>query len=121
MVKTWDISGMGGHYEETCQKLFWTGVKYLQEIHDPKTFFKGMNSFKNIVGILITPERMKELEEQMSKAVDGDWTGAQHETVIGHLRFIAENGYQKWFAELEEVRKPEQCYDFDLDSMGLST
>jgi len=126
MVKTWDISGFtktktsgGNHYENTCQKLLWTGIKYLHSIHDPKSFFAGTHSLKNVYGLTFTPERLKELENLMSKAVDGDWTGAQHQAVIGHLRFIAENGYKKWFAELKQDRKPEQCLEFDLDKMEM--
>jgi hypothetical protein len=127
IVKTWDISGFdrsekgGLHYENSCQKLLWTGVKYMQEIHEPQTFFSGMTSSPNIFGVLSTPERMKELEELMSKAVNGDWTGAQHQIVFGHLEYIGKHGYENWFNYMKEHRRDEQCLKFDLEMMELIT
>ena len=29
IVKTWGISGFPREYEEGCQKMLWTGIKYL--------------------------------------------------------------------------------------------
>lgn len=135
-MKTIDISGMGGHYELTCQKLLWTGIKYLAKIDNQVDIFRGTHgiNFKaiqdtsffgeipvkkgetiEIHGVLETPESLKEMEKEMSKAVDGDWTGMQHETVIGHLQKIAENGYDWWLEQFKD--QPKRIYEIDVQKL----
>lgn len=140
-VKTIDISGMGGYYENTCQKLLWTGINYLSKFEDPEKLFKGSHKLNlkalentsffgeipmkkgdtlQIHGVLVTPESLREMEEEMSKAVNGDWTGMQHETVIGHLKKIAEHGYEWWFNQFKD--QPERTYEIDLNELlGVKT
>jgi len=136
-MKTADISGMGGYYEESCQKLLWTGIKYLAKVDNAKDLFRGLHglNFKaledtsffgeipvkmgdtlQIHGVLITPDSLKEMEDLMSKAVNGDWTGMQHETVIGHLEKIAENGYDWWLNELGKDN-PNRLYEIDVEKL----
>ena len=117
IVKTWDISGMGGGYEEACQRMFWTGVKHLQEMQNPEELLQGRKEYVNIYGICKLPESFKECQKKMLAAVNGDCTGAMMQCVTGHLKYFAENGYDKWFAELQAARKPEQPMEFDLETL----
>lgn len=137
-MKTVDISGagMGEHYERTCQKLLWAGIKYLSRVDNAKDLFKGTGKLNykaledtsffgeiplkkgdtlEISGILVTPPTLKEMENEMSKAVDGDWTGMQHETVIGHLQKIAEFGYEWWLNEFKD--QPHRIYEIDVNEL----
>ncbi len=120
-VKTWDISGTGGGYEEACQKMLWTGIKYLSKVDQPEQILKGRSEYKHIYGIVELPESFDECKEEMYKAVNNDCTGAMMQAVTGHLKFIATNGFKKWHEELKTGRKDEQALDFDLDSMRLVT
>lgn len=136
LVKTIEISGMGGHYEETCQKLLWTGIKYLSKVDNAKDLFRGSHGINlqalqdtslfgeipvkkgetiKFHGILETPESLKEMEEAMSKAVKGDWTGMQHQTVIGHLEKIAEHGYEWWLDQFKD--EPKRIKEIDIDKL----
>ena len=136
MTKTIEISGMGGYYEDTCQRLLWTGIIYLSKIDNPKDLFRGSHklNFKvledtsffgeipvkkgeeiHIHGVLVTPPSLKEMEDAMSKAVKGDWTGMQHETVIGHLEKIAEHGYKWWLKQFKN--EPHRIKDIDLKKL----
>lgn len=139
LVKTWEISGMPDGYEEGCQKMLWTGIKYLSRIDNAEEIFKGMyepvmkakkdtklfgvidvkaGETVELVGVLDTPESCRELESEMMKATPG-CSGAMHQFVMGHLRYIAEHGLQGWHKELKEARKDENPYDFDLDTMTI--
>lgn len=136
-VTTADISGMSGVYEESCQKLLWTGIKYLSKIDNAFDLFKGShglnykalgntslfgeipmkkNDIVQIHGVLITPESLREMENEMSKAVNGDWSGMQHETVIGHLEKIAEHGLEWWLNDLGKD-DPSRLYTIDLEEL----
>lgn len=134
-MKTIDISGMGEHYESSCQKLLWTGIRYLTKIDNPFELFKGSHSINlkalkdtsmfgepvkrgdsiQIQGVLVTPPSLKEMEEAMSKSVNGDWTGMQHQTVIGHLEKIAEHGYEWWLEQFKN--KPDRYYEIDVNEL----
>ncbi len=136
-VKTIDITGfpLDEHYEITCQKLLWTGIKYLSKIDNQDDIFKGTHglNFKAIQntsffgesvkkgdtiqlhGVLETPDSLKEMEKEMSKAVNGDWTGMQHEAVIEHLRRIAKHGYDWWIDQFKD--QTNRIYEIDLDKL----
>ena len=138
IVQTADISGFprDEHYEQTCQRLLWTGIKYLSKIDD-QDIFRGLQKMNlkaledtsffgeipvkkgdtiQFVGVLSTPESLKEMENEMSKAVKGDWTGAQHETVIIHLEKISKHGLKWWIQELRETQD-DRIYEIDLDEL----
>jgi len=136
IVKTWDISGMGDGYEEACQKMLWTGIQYLSKIDNPERLLQGTHGMKakagkgnmlgiqegetvEFYGICYTPESFKECEDAMMKAVNNDCTGAMYQCVVGHLKFIAKNGLQKWHEELKQGRKDEQALEFDLTTMTI--
>ena len=100
-IKTWDISGMGGGYEATCQRMLWAGVKFMKTLKNPKDLMLEAN--------------FAECQKAMY-AVDGGsgCTGAMMGKVTGHLRFFSRNGYDKWFEALRAYREPEGPIDFEL-------
>lgn len=114
-VKTWDISGMGGGYEKACQKMLWAGMKYFETLKNPKGILKGRKTYKNIYGICDLPDSFAECEKAMLKAVNNDCTGAMMQAVTGHLRYIAENGYEQWFEFMKSGRGSEQPTEFEWD------
>jgi hypothetical protein len=99
-MKSVDISGMGGGYEDTCQAMLIAGKKWLAK--HPEFSFDDYKSYKNVVGVVIPPdtELAKELDKVLSKAALGDMTGAQHQAVISHLAYIHNNDEEKWIQEL---------------------
>lgn len=108
-MKTIDISGMGGGYEATCQKMLWNGIRYL-EGGGAKDDIR-ISSFKNVVGVAICEsDAAKALEKAMMEGVD-DCTGAMHQCVIGHLLFIAKNGRDAWQAAFNG--QPDRFYEID--------
>lgn len=118
---------IGYGYEAVCQRALWEGIFYLAKIDNPKDIFKGTHGMKardkegntvNFVGICYTPDSAKELESiwsKLDKEVFKGWTGAQHEVVVGHLKYIAENGYEKWLDEFK--KEPERIFEIDLDKL----
>ena len=137
IVDTWEISGFGGGYENACQRMLWTGIKYLSKIDNPEKLLQGTHGLQgkaakdNILeieegtqiqfyGICYTPESFKECEAEMMKAVNNDCTGAMHQAVVGHLRFISKNGLQKWHEELKKARPDEKPMKFDLEIMKIA-
>jgi len=122
-VKTVNLSGMPEDYERCCQQALWAGIDYLERIDNPAEIFKGTHGMQGktkdgdeikFVGICFTPESMDDLEDIWT-SMKMDWTGAMHETVVGHLRFIAENGREKWLAEFKD--KPERIYEIDKEAL----
>ena len=75
---------------------------------------KGRKTYKNIYGIVDMSPLFDEGKKAMLKAVNNDCTGAMMQCVTGHLQYIVENGYDKWFEELIHHRAPEQSVEFDL-------
>jgi len=100
---TLNISGLGGRYEDTCQRMLWKGVAYLSEMKPP--FFElweGLRQNDNTIGIAITEgKQLKELEEAMTTGED-DVIGYIHQAVLNHLRLIHNSGVDGW---LEEARR----------------
>lgn len=121
-VETIDMSGFeeppaAKGYERVCQQALWAGIKYLSKLDKPSEFVQGIIEYKNITGIAVTPESWNELEtiwSKMDKDMWHGWTGAQHQAVVGHLRFIAKNGVQKWLGEFKEDRK----FEIDLEELS---
>ena len=140
--KTVDISGFGRPgdkawgYEEACQKMLWTGIRYLSKLDVPLDIFKGTHDTKlkaskdtklfgavdvkagdtiELIGILNTPDSCRELEKEMSDAVNSDVTGAMHQYVMGHLRYIAEHGVTGWLDSFKDDK--DRTYEIDVDEM----
>jgi hypothetical protein len=38
----------------------------------------------------------------MMDAVNNDMTGAMHQAILGHLKYIHDNGIEKWLKKCEE-------------------
>lgn len=138
-VETADLSGFPReeHYEISCQKLLWTGINYLSKVDNAKDLFHGISTMSlrakrdnedmagiplkkgdevKLFGILTTPASLKEMEKEMGKAVNNDWTGAQHQVVILHLEKIAKHGLEWWIKELRETDE-NRIYEIDLDNL----
>ena len=114
-VKTWDISGMCGSYEDGCQKMLWAGVKYMDTVRNAQDIMKGRKTYKNIYGIVDMSPLFDECKKVMLKAVNNDCTGAMMQAVTGHLKYIVENGYEKWFEHMRLHRGSEQPMEFELE------
>ena len=112
-IKTWNISGMGGGYENACQKMLWAGVKYMDTVRNAQDIMKGRKTYKNIYGIVDMSPLFDECKKVMLKAVNNDFTGAMMQCVTGHLKYIVENGYDEWFATLLSDRDFEQPIEFE--------
>lgn len=98
-MKTIDISGMGGGYENCCQQLFKNGLDFLEANPGLKYDFK---QYESVTGICIAEsENAKKLEAAIVKDFE-DATGAMVHTVISHLLWINKNGKEKFFAEAEK-------------------
>ena len=112
-MKTIEISGMGEGYEKACQTMLTAGLKFLSD--HPKFDWSGYRSFKGIVGVVMTdtPEA-KALDRAMLDAVEkkGGGTGAMHQSVIGHLKFIYEHSYWEWIRHVSQHRG-EQPIEID--------
>lgn len=113
-IKTWDISGFGGSYEQGLQLMIWTGVEFLQ-----KNGIKSFNSkqFTNIIGIA---DNQGEIGKAFDKAIldcvkEYGATGAMHQFATNHARYISEHGYKDWFERIREHRDgTEQPFDFEF-------
>jgi len=105
--ETVNISGMGSGYERACQLALRSGIKWLEEHPDFKFRVK---SYTNIYGVATIEvygvkeyeSLVGELEKVMLEAVNNDMTGAMHQAVIGHLRFINDNSYDEWLTKLSD-------------------
>ncbi len=111
-VKTIDISGMGGGYENECQRMLWNGINYLEANPDIKpNLQKAYSTYQGIYGICTSEtEAARRLDKAVMNGID-DATGAMHQCVVGHLLFIAKNGVNKWLDEFKD--KPECYYVWD--------
>lgn len=106
-MKTFNISGFGGGYEATCQKMLLRGIAWLKE--HPQFSFQGYHTLKNIYGICSADT--KEAKELDTVITDGlESTGAMHQAVIGHLAYIHQHGYENWIAEIEKT-SPDSLYE----------
>ncbi len=111
-METVSLSGMGGGYEEMCQRMLWRGVAHLAEVKPPVEMWAGASSLENVYGILVTEgDDLKGLEEAIIKK-DDDVTGAMHQCVMGHLNYIHKNGTEGWIAELRKHREEEDFFEW---------
>lgn len=112
-INSFSFSGFGGSYEDTCQKMVWQGVKFLVENPDLVPEFK---TFRNVYGLAIPQnEAGKQLEIAIVKGHD-DCTGAMFQCAVGHIQYIAENGYDKWYAEMKMHRKDKDEYIMEFEA-----
>jgi len=107
-MKTVDVSGMGGSYENACQMMLWRGVEYLENQTPEWLSELKLKEYKDIHGIITAKTaQAKALIDHIVKDVNP--SGAQVQCIIGHLCFIAGRGVAEWLGEFEEAR----CYNWD--------
>jgi hypothetical protein len=113
---TVDISGFGGSYEWGCQKMLQLGMEFLKQ-HPEFSFDNAYKEYKNVVGIAISEnESAKALDKAMMDdpgLQEHGPTGAMHQTVLHHLRYIHEHGHMRWIDFMKEHRDPEDFFEFD--------
>ena len=91
------ISGFGGGYEEACQDMLEAGVCWLA--HHP-TKDLAVKYYPNAYGLLSAEsDSAKELEKVILDANPG-CSGAQHQTVMMRLGYIATNGWAAYVTSL---------------------
>jgi len=91
-VKRVDISGFGGAYENACQRMLTIGLEWIKD--KPIDIWKEVWGYKNIFGMMHTPEEFRDLEEKWIKEVAP--SGAMHQAVLSHLYYIHKFGYDAW-------------------------
>lgn len=115
-IKTWDITGFGGGYEETCQTMLWNAVRFVSEKDClGRNIDREVKSEQSpqIYGIAINKGKYgKEFDKAMMKGIE-DATGAMHHCATNHALYIQKHGYKKWFEEIKKHRKDEQFYVFN--------
>ncbi len=100
--QTIDISGMGGGYEDGCQRMLWRGIQYLAERQPPVEMWERARQNPQIVGVLITEgEELKSLENYILRGCNGA-SGAMHQAVMNHLAWIHKKGQENWLKTAEE-------------------
>ena len=114
-MRTCDLSGMGGAYEAMCQRMLARGVAYLAAVKPPTEMWNGAKTFATVYGVMLTDgEALKALEAAVIRPGD-DCTGAMHQCVMGHLRYIHAHGHDAWLAELAKHREPGDFSDYAGD------
>jgi hypothetical protein len=96
-MKTYDLSGMGGGYEYTCQKMMWAGVEAMKEFGIPVSSAAS--------------DRAKKIEELIIKASDNDCTGAMFGAALSGAFLIAKNP-DTWLEKVKE-HDASRIYDWD--------
>lgn len=106
-MKTYDISGFGGGYEQACQTMLTQGLKWLADNYEPNKVRYG--GYENVFGLLTAQNDFsKELDKAICQGVDA--TGAMHHAVIQHIIHILKDGYEGWLS-LGDVKD-----QYELDS-----
>lgn len=100
--QTIDISGMGGGYEDQCQRMLWRGVAHLAEAKPPPKMWKQATTYQGIYGIMMTEgDALKALEAAIIQPGD-DATGAMHQAVMSHLAYIHRHGVEQWLQDAQK-------------------
>lgn len=116
-MKTIDISGMGGGYEATCQKALANGMRFIKE-HPNADFTGSYKAYQNIYGVLTSETQLAhDLDKCLSEGIPDKlgMTGAIHQAVVGHLLYIAQNGYDNWLSEFDD--QPDSIYEIEEDKL----
>lgn len=110
-IKTFDLTGFGGGYEATTQKMLWNGVRFVQGKNLQPVYLES----KNLIGVAIAEgNEAEDLDKAIMEGID-DATGAMHQCAVGHIRYINKNGYAKWFKMMSEARKEEGSTEYDYE------
>ena len=135
-IKTVDMSGMGGTYEQGIQKAIWLGVNWIQgkptwiwdNSGEARATGHAVNrlvgqeiveedSMVNLVGVYHTGEGLRDLEELWFRdpfLEEGGMSGAMHQWAMSHLRYLHKNGYKAWLKHMKKCRPPGDFYEIDL-------
>lgn len=118
---TASISGFGGGYEDTCQRMLWKGVAYLAEVRPLLSIWDKVASYEGVYGILRTEgDGIKALEAAVMAGED-DVTGAMHQAVMSHLHQIHKNGVDWWLAHLREHSGDDRIFEWEGELHPTST
>lgn len=94
------ISGFGGGYEATCQKMVIAGMEYWDSNPDFDPKYKG---FKGVFGVLVDDNAdAKELDRILVDAADNDCTGAMHQAAVSHIFAAKRLGWDEYLRQLAE-------------------
>ena len=117
-MKTIDISGFGGGYEATCQKMLLNGLRFLKD--KPDFDWSGYRTFENVYGICsAVNDNAQALDKAIMNGID-DATGAMHQAVIFHLSYIHQHSYEEWLAEAQrEGREIIEIDEAEIDNTIL--
>jgi len=111
-VKVVSISGFGGGYEATCQKMVRNGLKHVAD--NPKINPK-YHGYTNVYGLCIGDN---DDAKALSDAVCGGFseregpTGAMHQASITHLFYIMKHGYEGW---LKKGRETDRIIEIECE------
>lgn len=95
-----EISGFGGGYEKACRDMVIAGVEWIDKHKKSNPKF---SSFKNVYGIINEEnDEAKELTKVMLKASGDDCTGAMMQATVGHVLFIAKNGWDEYVKKMKK-------------------
>ncbi len=111
--KTVDISGFGGGYEATCQRMLLRGRAWLQE--HPDFDFSVYESATGVYGLVTTKHPMaKALDDALTKDLDA--TGAMHHGCISMLAKIHRDGYEGFIGKAE-AEVPDRVYETTMEQI----
>lgn len=110
-MKTLDVSGFGGGYEQTCQLMLTRGLVWCSEqmtVQDVK--YEG---YEGVYGVLLPKSEAAKALDSAMLADRIDATGAMHQCVVENLLFILKKGYDAWLAaghpnDLMDIDDPER-------------
>ena len=92
-----EISGFGGDYEETCQRMLSAGVQWLA----PREATITVREYEGVTGIVkLEGNDTEELSRVVIAAGEG-CSGAQHHAVMSRLAWIARYGWVAYVEALE--------------------
>ena len=111
--KAVDVSGFGGGYEATCQRMILRGRAWL--LDHPDFDFSVYESSPQVFGVVTTKHPMaKELDDCLIR--DLDCTGAMHHGALSMLLKIHENGYDA-FIRRAEAEVPDRVYETTMEQL----
>lgn len=112
-IQTFDLSGFGGEYEETVQKMVWAGVEFMQKNNAAEFPSRQYGGIYGVADNSRTPIGKKFDEAILSAAGDYGCSGAMHQCATNHALYIAKHGYNRWFKELS--KRGEAPYEFEFN------
>jgi hypothetical protein len=100
-MKTVDVSGMGGGYENHCQQMIKAAMEKMDELGVPNDEeIESANS-----------DRYKAIEEAMMVACNRDATGASFFSSFGHAYHRKVKGDEWYFDQFKD--NPDRVYEWD--------